>query len=394
MNDMNAPAAAASEGVRPARCLIWFWGLGGAGIRCAHRIGVDLMTHMGRDNVAFSLHADHPWIDKAQEIAADVDLIEGAAGRKGGFRLFLDIVPRLMQLRRQIRRFRPDVVIVAMNFAQAMPLSAILAATGCRILYVVHDAVPHPGDYHPWLQRLTQRGLIACSRQLVFLSAHVGENIRGSLPARHRKNMAVLHLARQVWTSQPLPRSLRGNEPVRLLFLGRLLKYKGLDILAEALDQLQHRDDWRLTIAGNGDERAFVLREFSRFRQVDLSRIAWLLEAEVDTLIATHDIIICPYTEASQSGVLPEAFSLGIPAIVTPVGALPEQIGFGKAGWLAETATPADLAAAMRAALDNPSDYEGKSAEALKLVSTRPGEAGWARLVSAMDGRANPHSGA
>jgi glycosyltransferase involved in cell wall biosynthesis len=384
---------ASAVGPPPVRCLIWFWGLGGAGIRCAHRIGVDLATHVGRENVAFSLHARHPWIDKAQAVSADVDIVDGAAGRNGGFRHVLELIPRFLQLRRQIRRFRPDVIIVSMNFAQAMPMSAALAVGRSRIVYVVHDAVPHPGDYFPLLQKITQRGLIAMSRQLVFLSAHVGENVRGTLPSRHRKTMTVLNLARQAWRSRETPLALQPDAPVRLLFLGRLLQYKGLDILAEALEHLEHRQDWRLTIAGNGGERDFVLERFGRFRQVDLSRISWLLETEVDDLLATHDIVVCPYTEASQSGVLPEAFSLGIPAIVTPVGALPEQTGFGKAGWVAETATPADLAATIAKALDERDVYQAKSAEALKLVSARPGEAGWAKLMSGLRKRSPRISG-
>jgi glycosyltransferase involved in cell wall biosynthesis len=340
------------------------------------------MAHVGRENIAFSLHAQHPWLDKAHEISADVDIVDGVVGREGGVQLLTSLLPRLLQLRRQIRRFRPDVIIVSMNFAQAMPLSFSLAATGSRLLYVVHDAVPHPGDYMPRVQKITQRGLIACARQLVFLSAYVGENIRRTLPRRHRNNMAVLNLTKQALANRTEPRTLRENEPLRFLFLGRLLQYKGLDILAEALERLQHRNDWRLTIAGNGDERAFVLKHFRQFPQVDLSHMRWLLEAEVDTLIAEHDVIVCPYTEASQSGVLPEAFSIGIPAVVTPVGALPEQIGFGRAGWLASTATPGDLAVAMEAALDHRADYSAKSAEALGLVSARPGEAGWAKVIS------------
>jgi glycosyltransferase involved in cell wall biosynthesis len=382
MTELNPPPSGIAKGQQPVRCLIWFWGVGGAGIRCAHRIGVDLMAHVGRENIAFSLHAQHPWLDKAHEISADVDIVDGVVGREGGVQLLTSLVPRFLQLRRQIRRFQPDIIIVSMNFAQAMPLSVSLAATGCRLLYVVHDAVPHPGDYMPRVQKITQRGLIACSRKLVFLSAYVGENTRRTLPRRHRNNMTVLNLTKQALANRTEPRTLRENEPLRFLFLGRLLQYKGLDILAEALERLQHRNDWRLTIAGNGNERAFVLKHFSRFPQVDLSHMRWLLEAEVDRLFAEHDVIVCPYTEASQSGVLPEAFSIGIPAVVTPVGALPEQIGFGRAGWLASSATSKDLTVAMETALDCRTDYPDKSAEALCLVSARPGEAGWAKVVS------------
>jgi glycosyltransferase involved in cell wall biosynthesis len=52
----------------------------------------------------------------------------------------------------------------------------------------------------------------------------------------------------------------------------------------------------------------------------------WLTEIEIRDLISQADVVIFPYTEASQSGVIPSAIALGKRLIVSEVGGLTEQI--------------------------------------------------------------------
>jgi glycosyltransferase involved in cell wall biosynthesis len=362
------------------RCLILFWGVSGAGVRCAHRIATELSHRFGRENIALSIHANNAWLDKTGEISADVDITGGRAGRARPLATLLDLVPKFLALMKQIRRFRVDVVIIPMNFAQAWPLGRLLSIMGIRMIYVIHDAIPHPGDYAPYLQTLSQRGLLRSADHVVAMSGFVGENARLTLPRRHRGTLEVAPLGTLVQRQRSEPRTL-GDGPLRFLFLGRLLEYKGLDTLAEALVRLKDRDDWRLTIAGNGSSRDFVLGAFRTFRQVDLSKLDWLLEAEVDHLLETHDVILCPYSEASQSGVIAEACGIGLPSVVTPVGALAEQIGYGTAGWVARSSTPAALAESLLQVLDNRRVYSAKSEGALNLALQRVGESSWADIV-------------
>jgi glycosyltransferase involved in cell wall biosynthesis len=104
----------------------------------------------------------------------------------------------------------------------------------------------------------------------------------------------------------------------------------------------------------------------------------------VDDAIAHHDILICPYEEASQSGIIAEAQADGMPAVVTPVGGLAEQIGYGLAGWPAATATAADLSLAIRKAIEDNATYHKKSAAALRMVGQTIGATPWAEIVQDM----------
>ncbi len=369
--------------VAAVRCMVIFWGTSGAGIRCSHRIGTELIEHFGASHVMFSLHANNAWLDAARAISGDVDIVEGTVGHLSFGSILLNLPRQLLQLRRTIKRFDPDVIVIPMNFAQAWAIGALATWLGKKLVYVIHDAWPHPGDYARLFQILSQNALIKQATLTVAMSKFVGENARISLPAKRRAAMRIAPLGKLVPRVVTTPREL-DKGPVRFLFLGRLLQYKGLDILAEAVSQLADRYDWRLTIAGNGNEREFVINAFSQYPQVDLQKLVWLLEAEVDTLMETHDVIVCPYLEASQSGVIAEGCGYGLPAVVTPVGALPEQIGYGKAGWVTRTATSAAIAEAMIAVLNDRSVYSKKSAAALDMASPSPGATEWSDMVSSL----------
>ena len=55
---------------------------------------------------------------------------------------------------------------------------------------------------------------------------------------------------------------------------------------------------------------------------------------ELHALLDWCDIVVCPYTDATQSGVIMSAFALCKPVLATNVGGLPEMLGNGKYGYI------------------------------------------------------------
>jgi glycosyltransferase involved in cell wall biosynthesis len=147
-----------------------------------------------------------------------------------------------------------------------------------------------------------------------------------------------------------------------------LVAYNGVDILAAALRFLAPRDDWRLRVAGTGPvlDDAFAKRFVGA--QIESVTRSWLSEAELDALISACDIVLAPYRSATQSGLLAQALAHGKSCVVTPVGALGEQIGDGVGGWVAARADAAAFAAAMEQALTSVSDAQVKAQGALALA--------------------------
>jgi glycosyltransferase involved in cell wall biosynthesis len=120
----------------------------------------------------------------------------------------------------------------------------------------------------------------------------------------------------------PPPRAHGGK--LRLLCFGRLLPYKGLDLLAEAMAGLGPRDDLELRVVGSGPESA-VLDQLRALPGVVVEN-RWVPEEEVAAILAWSDALVLPYREASQSGVAAAAVAARRFVVATRVGGITEQL--------------------------------------------------------------------
>jgi hypothetical protein len=87
----------------------------------------------------------------------------------------------------------------------------------------------------------------------------------------------------------------------------------------------------------------------------------WVPEDDIPTVFEESDVIVLPYREASQSGILVSALAHGVPVVATPVGGLREQ--------LAPAATGSALAEALATLLSDPGLYARCSAGALAAAA-------------------------
>lgn len=342
--------------------LIWFWSGGGGGSQFAVRLAQRLARRRGADRITLSLREDDPTLPPD----CNVRVLRAAvlSDRKRPLASLAGLTASAAMLEAHLRATQADVVVLAMNFTVAAPLALRLKAP---LVYCAHDPLPHAGDFAVLGQRLTQDLILRRADTVVALS-HYG----AGLLSQRRGLAAKLRVAPLASVYAPSPRPARGSGPVRFVLAGRMIAYKGLDVLAGALKTIAERDDWRLVVAGAGPALTAAARAALAGPQVDI-RPGWLDDAALEALLADADVLLAPYTEASQSGLVAQALSLGVPVLATPVGALPEQIGRGGAGWLANDATPEAFGRALRAVLDAPAERFSKASAACALA-----EAAWA----------------
>ncbi|HYD72163.1 MAG TPA: glycosyltransferase family 4 protein [Candidatus Binatia bacterium] len=341
------------------RFLIWYWSpSGGGGSQYAVKLAQRLARRFGDDAITLSLHADDPSLALAsanafETLAANVvtarrQPLGTVAGLGASARVLAD------------HGSRADCVIVPMNFAAAAPLAMGLQKP---LVYVAHDPKPHPGDYAQVLQRATQAALLRKSTRILALSNYAARELARSADTRSKLEVAPLSSVFEPYEVSP-----RAVGPVLLLFAGRMIAYKGIEILAEALARLAKRDDWRLTIAGAGPALDAAAARRFELSQVERVTRGWLSETELDALVADCDILLAPYRSATQSGVVAQALAHGKPCVVTPVGALGEQIGEGLGGWMAERADAPAFAAALERALSSVDALRERQAGALAIA--------------------------
>jgi glycosyltransferase involved in cell wall biosynthesis len=134
------------------------------------------------------------------------------------------------------------------------------------------------------------------------------------------------------------------NEKI-ILFFGFVRKYKGLDILLDAIKILNSantpplRDEVKLLIAGEFyEDRKVYDEQIEKLGIKDnlILRTNFITDSEVKNYFCAADVVVQPYRNATQSGVTPLAYHFEKPMIVTNVGGLPLLVPDGKAGFVAE----------------------------------------------------------
>jgi glycosyltransferase involved in cell wall biosynthesis len=168
-------------------------------------------------------------------------------------------------------------------------------------------------------------------------------------------------------------RIYRLHTPVRLVFVGRLQRQKGLDVLLQALVRLKKirpAADWRLRVFGDGPRRA----EYESLAD-DLG-IADQVQFEgqvpdVPAQLMTADIFVLPSRAEGMSNALLEAMAAGLPCIAARIGGNTDLIEDSINGLLVPPEDPEALARAIVSLLDSQSLREELAHAAQSLICQR-----------------------
>ena len=200
--------------------------------------------------------------------------------------------------------------------------------------------------------RLADHILVHTQRMKQELVEEFGVSSRRATVIPFGINNAVPHTA--LTTGDAKQRlGVRAHEKT-ILFFGRITPYKGLEYLIAAFRQITaRRENYRLVIAGRPDrcEKYWAalreqLREDVQSGRV-LLRDEFIPDDETEVYFKGADVLVLPYKEIFQSGVLFLGHSFGLPVLAANVGSLKDEIVEGKTGLVFRPEDPTDLARAM-----------------------------------------------
>jgi len=138
-----------------------------------------------------------------------------------------------------------------------------------------------------------------------------------------------------------------------ILYFGKIRPYKGIEYLLDAfrLIAADPHSNYRLIVAGepkkgseeylHGIER---LVESSLIRERVMMKTQFIPDEEMELYFKAADVLVLPYKEIFQSGVLFLSYGFGLPVIATDVGSFREDIVEGSTGFLCKPGDPADMA--------------------------------------------------
>ncbi len=206
----------------------------------------------------------------------------------------------------------------------------------------------HYEDARP-LSRWAIRHMMEMTSEVVVLGEYWRNWVVTTFPGVRRATL--LHNA--VPGPETIPERAE-NGPVRLLFLGRLIKLKGIDVLLDALaSEVCRSRSWHLTIAGDGDleiyraqAKALGLEERVRFT-------GWLDQTGCrKELVQAHVLVQPSMFEGLPMSVL-EAMANGLTIVATPVGSVGDAIADEETGLLVPPGDRAALADALARVIDD-----------------------------------------
>ena len=289
---------------------------------------------------------------------------------------------------RKIRKLDPDIVIIRYWIPFMGPALGTIARRirknkKTRIIAITDNVIPHEG--RPGDKALT-RYFLKPVQGFLCMSKSVMDDL--SFFDTKKPRSLCLHplydnYGDAISREEALARLGLPENNKYLLFFGLVRKYKGLDLLIQALasKKLSHLP-LKLIVAGEFYDDFEVYRKLVEdigvYDKVIMDN-KFIPNAEVVNYFCAGDLVVQPYKDATQSGVTQVAYHFDKPMVVSNVGALPEMVPDGKAGYVVNP-EPEAIAEVIRKYFD-----ENKEQVFTENVIIEKKKYGWDTFLNAID---------
>jgi len=256
----------------------------------------------------------------------------------------------VFRIYRKIRVFRPRVIHIQDNADWRIAFIVCLFGSR-RLVLTVHDVVRHPGKqkelFSPIRHFFRRR-----SRRIIVHGNSLKRLLASKSPMLEERVRVIPHGTFTVyrkWDDGAIQ-----EEPGTLLFFGYISKYKGIGVLMEAAHLIiREIPEAKILIVGSGVGLEKYQEAFGQNLHFEVHN-EFVPTEDVHRYFRRASVVVLPYIEASQSGVIPLAYAFGKPVVATDVGSIPEVVENGKTGFVVPPNDPGKLAEAVVTILKNP----------------------------------------
>jgi glycosyltransferase involved in cell wall biosynthesis len=255
----------------------------------------------------------------------------------------------IYKILRQISKVKPDIIHLQERhiwFNLVLPF----IKKKYPIVTTIHDVTPHYGDkesrgeFFADMPIKYSSGIIVHGNKLV---KELVEKYNVSNDRIYSIHHGVLSLYKEFINKKVT------EDKYSVLFFGRIWEYKGLRYLIEAEPYISRRiPNLRIIIAGQGED-------FSKYEKMMVHKERFIVynnyisNKMLAELFQKASIVVLPYVDGSQSGVVPMAYAFKKPVVATNVGSIPEVVNDGRTGYIVPPRDSVRLADAIIKLLEN-----------------------------------------
>ena len=257
-----------------------------------------------------------------------------------------------------INEINPDAVLLQWWHPYFAPCYRILINhlnKNIRVFFTCHNVFPHERFlFDKQLTRMVLKkgdGFIVQSKsdekELLSIKADANErwNPHPTYNAFRVRCLSTTEARREIIEKDGF--SIDNNTKL-LLFFGFVREYKGLKHLLKAMPLIADKlSDCRLMVIGAfGDDKKDYLNliESNGMNDYIFLKDNYTPDFEVEKYFAASDLVVLPYEDATQSGIVQIAYGFEKPVLVTNVGGLPDVVTDGETGYVVEAANPDAIA--------------------------------------------------
>ncbi|MFC2034051.1 glycosyltransferase family 4 protein [Chloroflexota bacterium] len=276
-----------------------------------------------------------------------------------------------------IQRFRPDVIHMQLGGGK-FDLALLPFFKKYPLVATFHDVILHVGEesrmvnfIRHWLRKYSDEIIVH------------GKKLREQMILEYNIPSEKVH-AIHIGEHEVAPFKKYERIDIKeagnlILFFGRIYPYKGLEYLIRAEPLItKELPNAKIVIAGAG-------RNFEKYKKMMGSRsdsfivrnyhISYQEGAE---LFQRSSLVVLPYIQASQSGVVPTAYGFKKPVVVTNVGSIPEIVDDNRTGIIVPPRDSQALAEAVVRLLKNEKLRKGMGENAYKKLKE---DFSWERII-------------
>lgn len=290
----------------------------------------------------------HDWASEGINLSFIPTYIEANSLKKIAFfiRAYLRIV-------KEIKLNRPNLVHIHMSYRGSFTRTRIIQGLLKKksIPVVIHL---HGSEFEKWYNEVNVRkkeqirALMKESGAVIVLGEKWNKIVKNIEPSTNTvviNNTVCIPEKRVKWSN-----------PFKILFLGVLIKRKGVSDLLKAVKLMKDEGNdknFEVIIAGSGKEESALKDEAKILNIMDIVRFCgWTSGNKKKTLLSECQMLVLPsYNEGLPIAIL-EAMSYGMPIVATNVGDIPSAVKNGENGYTVEPGNIQELKEAIKLVMD------------------------------------------